>query len=101
MGHDMRAESSIRQTAPVYEYAITVVGADRAGAVADVSTALAGLGLNLTDSTMTLLRGHFAMMLVCTGDVDTARIEAALAPLTGSLGVTVRRVTASAATGGG
>ena len=49
------------------EIAITVVGRDRPGIVADVSARLAGLGLNLTDSTMTLLRGHFAMMLICSG----------------------------------
>ena len=30
---------------------------------------LAALGLNLEDSTMTLLRGHFAMMLIAKGDV--------------------------------
>lgn len=69
------------------EIAVTVVGADRPGIVADVSAALARLGLNLTDSTMTLLRGHFAMMLVCTPDagsspVDATDINTALAPLT-------------------
>ena len=34
---------------------------------------LAGLGLNLEDSTMTLLRGHFAMMLICAGDAAVRR----------------------------
>ena len=71
----------------VDEIAVTVVGPDRPGIVADVSAALASLGLNLTDSTMTLLRGHFAMMLVCTPDAGSAPINAtdvnaALAPLT-------------------
>jgi glycine cleavage system transcriptional repressor len=88
----------------VQEYAITVVGRDRPGTVADVATALAGLGLNLTDSTMTLLRGHFAMMLTCGGDVAEADIAAALAPLgaDGNLLATVRRVPAEtgAPTGG-
>ena len=51
----------------VNELAITVIGPDRTGIVADVAEALAGLGANLTDSTMTRLRGHFAMTLVCTG----------------------------------
>ena len=49
------------------ELAITVIGPDRTGIVADVAEALAGVGANLTDSTMTRLRGHFAMTLVCTG----------------------------------
>jgi glycine cleavage system transcriptional repressor len=50
----------------VTDIAVTVVGPDRPGIVADVSAALADLRLNLTDSTMTLLRGHFAMMLICS-----------------------------------
>ena len=71
----------------VNDIAVTVVGPDRPGIVAEVSGALAGLGLNLTDSTMTLLRGHFAMMLVCTSEagsrqVSAAEVNAALAPLT-------------------
>ncbi len=70
------------------EIAITVVGRDRPGIVADVSARLADLGLNLTDSTMTLLRGHFAMMLVCSGTADVATVTGALDSL--DLVVTVR-----------
>lgn len=75
-------------------YAVTVLGHDRPGIIAETTGQLAGLGLNLEDSTMTLLRGHFAMMLVCSGDVEGAAIESALAPLTadGTLTVTVREV---------
>lgn len=65
------------------EFAITVIGQDRPGIVADVAEALARLGANLTDSTMTRLRGHFAMTLVCTATASAAETEAALAPLTG------------------
>jgi glycine cleavage system transcriptional repressor len=77
----------------VSELAITVIGHDRPGIVADVSEALAGLGANLTDSTMTRLRGHFAMTLVCTGP-GAAEVEAALAPLAadGQLLATVREI---------
>jgi glycine cleavage system transcriptional repressor len=63
------------------ELAVTVIGHDRPGIVADVSELLSGLGLNLTDSSMTRLRGHFAMTLVCTGDVAVPEVEAALRPL--------------------
>ncbi|HEY0696925.1 MAG TPA: ACT domain-containing protein [Micromonospora sp.] len=75
------------------ELAITVIGHDRPGIVADVAEVLAGLGANLTDSTMTRLRGHFAMTLVCTGPA-AADVEAALAPLSvdGRLLSTVRAV---------
>jgi glycine cleavage system transcriptional repressor len=65
----------------VDELAITVIGPDRTGIVADVAEALAGVGANLTDSTMTRLRGHFTMTLICTGPTaDEA--TAALEPLT-------------------
>jgi glycine cleavage system transcriptional repressor len=81
----------------VRELAITVIGRDRPGIVAEVAGILAGLRLNLTDSTMTLLRGHFAMMLICIGvrtDPSAAEVEAALVPLTagGNLVATVRVV---------
>jgi glycine cleavage system transcriptional repressor len=66
----------------VHEYAVTVIGTDRPGIIADTTEILAGLGLNLTDSTMTRLRGHFAMTLVCSGAVEGTSIEAALEPLT-------------------
>ncbi len=75
-------------------HAITVLGHDRPGIIAETTRILAGLGLNLEDSTMTLLRGHFAMMLICAGAPAAAEIESALAPLTsdGSLSVSVREV---------
>ena len=60
-------------------HAITVLGHDRPGIIAEATDRLAGLGLNLEDSTMTLLRGHFAMMLVCEGSAADAEIESALA----------------------
>ena len=84
----------------MHELAITVIGPDRRGIVADVAEALAGVGANLTDSTMTRLRGHFTMTLVCTGPT-AAEAEAALEPLTGVV-TAVRKVEpeADAAAGG-
>ena len=74
----------------MHELAITVIGPDRTGIVADVSEALAGVGANLTDSTMTRLRGHFTMTLICTGpSVDEA--SAALSSL-GDVVTSVRSV---------
>jgi glycine cleavage system transcriptional repressor len=67
----------------VDELAITVIGHDRPGIVADVAQTLADLGINLTDSTMTRLRGQFAMTLICTGEVPPVTVEAALLPLSG------------------
>ncbi|MFI5897961.1 glycine cleavage system protein R [Actinoplanes sp. NPDC051513] len=74
----------------MHELAITVIGPDRPGIVADVAEALAGVGANLTDSTMTRLRGHFAMTLICTG-TGLEAAETALAPLEG-VTTAVRRV---------
>ena len=77
----------------MHELAITVIGPDRTGIVADVAEALSGVGANLSDSTMTRLRGHFAMTLICTGPSAEA-VEKALAPLTAEDGLlfTVRAV---------
>lgn len=76
-------------------HAVTVLGHDRPGIIAATTAALAGLGLNIEDSTMTLLRGHFAMMLLCRGAAEHDAVEAALAPLAaeGDLDVAVRPVT--------
>ena len=62
--------------------AVTVLGDDRPGIVADLTTVLAGLGGNLEDSTMTLLRGHFAMVVLVRTTHPAAEVESALAPLT-------------------
>lgn len=76
--------------------AVTVLGHDRPGIIAQATSAIGRLGLNLEDSTMTLLRGHFAFMLICSGDADTDEVAQALAPLAedGSLEVSVREVQA-------
>lgn len=84
-------------------HALTVLGHDRPGIIAETTAALAGLGLNIEDSTMTLLRGHFAMMLITDGSAAAGDIERALADLTGdgSLSVAVREVPAEEATPSG
>lgn len=83
----------MRHTARVNELAITVIGPDRPGIVADVAEVLAGLGANLSDSTMTRLRGHFAMTLICTGPA-AEQVQAGLGALSadGRLLATVRAV---------
>ena len=72
--------------------AVTVLGDDRPGIVADVTGALAGLHGNLEDSTMTLLRGHFAMVLLVRTGASAQAVEAALHPLVadGSLVINAR-----------
>ena len=74
--------------------AITVLGHDRPGIIAETTARLADLGLNLEDSSMTRLRGHFAMTLVCAGSAEVGDGEAALSGLSsdGTLTVSVLAV---------
>jgi glycine cleavage system transcriptional repressor len=60
--------------------AVTVLGHDRPGIIAEATQVLAGLGGNLEDSSMTLLRGHFAMTLVVRTDADATAVREALEP---------------------
>jgi glycine cleavage system transcriptional repressor len=62
-------------------YAVSAVGADRPGIVAAVTGAFLEHGCNLEDTSMTILRGHFAMMLVVATPEDLAQqtLENALA----------------------
>ncbi|GAA3111877.1 amino acid-binding protein [Nonomuraea salmonea] len=54
--------------------AVTVLGVDRPGVIAAVTGSLADCGVNIQDSTMTLLGGHVAMMLLVSGDLDPAEL---------------------------
>ena len=47
---------------------ITVVGKDKSGIVAAVSTKVAELGLNIDDITQTILDEYFTMMAVVSSD---------------------------------
>ena len=77
----------------VTHLAITVLGHDRPGIIAQAADALADSGMNLEDSSMTLLRGHFAMTLICAGSASVSDVERALEPLAdGSLTVDVREL---------
>jgi glycine cleavage system transcriptional repressor len=76
--------------------AVTVLGDDRPGIVAETTGLLAAVGGNLEDSTMTLLRGAFAMVLLVQTDRPADEVRSALAPLEADahLSVDVRAVSA-------
>jgi glycine cleavage system transcriptional repressor len=59
------------------DYAVTAIGRDRPGIVAAISEALLELRCNLEDSHMSILRGHFSVMLIVSVPEETD--EAALA----------------------
>jgi glycine cleavage system transcriptional repressor len=65
----------------VPHFAICSVGADRPGIVASVTGALLEHGCNLEDTSMTILRGHFAMMLIVDtpAGLTSGELERALA----------------------
>jgi glycine cleavage system transcriptional repressor len=59
------------------EFAVTAIGRDRPGIVAAISGALLELEGNIEDSQMSILRGHFAVMLIVNlpEAVDAGRLE--------------------------
>jgi glycine cleavage system transcriptional repressor len=62
------------------ELALSAVGRDRPGIVAEVTAVLLGHMVNLRDSQMSLLGGHFSMMLLLAAP-DTTDVEALRADL--------------------
>jgi glycine cleavage system transcriptional repressor len=51
----------------VRTFAVSGLGQDRPGIIAAVAERLVAHGVNVTDSQMAILRGHFTMMLLVTG----------------------------------
>src|SRR3954463_2731922 len=72
-------------------FAVSAVGADRPGIVAAVTGVFVEHGCNLEDTSMTILRGHFAMTLIvdAPADVLAEELEAALAPPAGAFDLVV------------
>lgn len=71
------------------ELAVTAIGADRPGIIARVTEVLYDHGGNLEDSSMTILAGHFAIMLLVSTDADPAALERDLIERTADLGLVV------------
>lgn len=66
------------QPAALQTWAVTAVGPDAVGEVAALAEALAGLGANVEDASMTRLRGHFAMTLIAVTATDQSALQNAL-----------------------
>lgn len=73
----------------MHELAVTAVGSDQPGIVAAVAEVLAGRGGNVEDSAMTILGGHFAIMLLVATEDPPDRLEEALREATAELGLLV------------
>jgi glycine cleavage system transcriptional repressor len=72
-----------------HAYAVTAVGPDAPGEIAALAEALAALGANLEDASMTRLRGHFAMTLVTSAPASQEQLETALGPVAERTGLHV------------
>ena len=79
-------------------FAVVAIGADRPGIVAALTGALFEAGGNLEDVSSSILRGHFAIMLVVDAPVPAEELERDLMDAARPLGVsvTVRDVEAGA-----
>lgn len=71
---------------------LSISGHDRPGIVRDVSEALLELDTNIEDSSMTALRGRFAMMLIVSlgSDAKLGELKAAMAHLEQRTGLSVQ-----------
>lgn len=69
--------------------AVTAVGADQPGIIARVSGVLLDHGGNVQDSTMTILGGQFAIVLLVETDAEPSTLETALGEATRDLGLVV------------
>ncbi len=69
--------------------AVTTVGTDRPGIVAAVTRVLHERGGNLEDSAMTILGGHFAIVLLVRTDDRAEALRDALADATGGFGLSI------------
>jgi len=71
---------------------LSISGHDRPGIVRDVAEAMLHLNANIEDSSMTALRGRFAMMLIVrlSEDGNMGELKAALAELERRTGLTVQ-----------
>lgn len=71
------------------DLAVTAVGTDRPGIVATVTRVLHDRGGNLEDSAMTILGGHFAIVLLVETEDDPSALRAALEEATAELGLAI------------
>jgi glycine cleavage system transcriptional repressor len=88
----------------VRTFAVSGVGLDRPGIIAAVAERLVAHGVNVTDSEMAILRGHFTMMLLVTGpdalDSDALAEELrAAGEVLGMEALTLREVAAAQGAG--
>ena len=71
------------------EVAVTAIGSDRPGIVAAVAEVLRDRGGNVEDSAMTILGGHFAIVMLVATDDEPDDLRQALDEATAGFGLTI------------
>jgi glycine cleavage system transcriptional repressor len=66
-------------------YMLTLVGEDRPGIVAQLTTALFERGINLGETSMIRLGGNFTIMMMISSDMDSEAIDQAIGSLIDSM----------------
>lgn len=71
---------------------ITVIGTDKVGIIAAVTTKLAALDVNILDVSQTIMRGAFTMMLLAQmpAEADFTAVKTQLQDLGADIGVEVK-----------
>lgn len=71
---------------------VSVIGKDKSGIIAKVSTALADNGVNIEDISQTIVQGNFTMMMVCDlGDnISVSQLAGVLDETGKKAGVVIR-----------
>ena len=71
---------------------VSVIGKDKAGIIAKVSTALAERNVNIEDISQTIVQGNFTMIMVCdlSDKISVAELAAALDKTGKETGVDIR-----------
>ena len=87
---------------PVRHLALSALGRDRPGIVAAVTRVLLRHGLNVQDSQMTILSGHFAMVLLVAGpdSLDLGALKGELDAVGAELGLEAMSLAEVADAGG-
>ena len=71
---------------------VTVIGKDKPGIIAAVSSLLAKHAINIEDISQTVLRGNFTMVMLVSfenSNMDVAALAAVAAPLATEVGVEI------------
>ena len=71
---------------------VTVIGKDKAGIIAKVSTALADKNVNIEDISQTIVQGNFTMIMLCdltNSKDDILTLKDSLGALGNQIGVSV------------